>query len=106
MTEEFRAGQHRHARLERLLLEELSTLLHDEASDPAQEGVAVTAVTLSVDYRNARVHFTLGDVTERRRAERALERATPFFRARLADAIDLKRVPDLRFVFDGEAAEV
>ena len=32
---------------------------------------------------------------------RAFERATPFLRAQLADAIDLKRVPDLRFVFDG-----
>jgi ribosome-binding factor A len=40
---------------------------------------------------------------DRRRAERALEHATPFFRARLADAIELKRVPDLRFVFDGVA---
>jgi ribosome-binding factor A len=58
---------------------------------------------LSVDYRHARVHFALGGGRggEPRVAQRALERATPFLRARLAEAIELKRVPDLRFVFDG-----
>jgi ribosome-binding factor A len=40
---------------------------------------------------------------ERLPAERALAHATPFLRARLAEAIELKRVPDLRFVFDGVA---
>jgi len=38
-------------------------------------------------------------------AERGLERATPFLRARLADAIELKRVPELRFVYDGVATD-
>jgi ribosome-binding factor A len=49
------------------------------------------------------VHFVLSGTSgaESRRAQRALERATPFFRARLAEAIEMKRVPDLRFVFDG-----
>ena len=92
---------HRHARLEGLILEELAALLRDEVSDPALEGVTVTALTLSPDYRHARVHFRA--VKERREVERALVRATPFFRARVAEAIDLKRVPELRFVFDGES---
>jgi ribosome-binding factor A len=34
-------------------------------------------------------------------AQQALARATPFLRARLAEAVEMKRVPDLRFVFDG-----
>src|SRR3954470_16573766 len=92
---------HRHARLEGLVLEELRALLRDDVSDPALIGVVITAIVLSVDYRHARVHFALRDAThdesrERARVERALCRATPFLRARLADAIDLKRIPDLR----------
>ena len=103
--EEDDAG-HRHVRLQGLILEELRALLRDDVSDPALVGVRVTAVVLSVDYRHARVHFaTLGSEAElsraRARCELALGRATPFLRARLAEAIDLKRVPDLRFVFDG-----
>ena len=96
---------HRHARLQGLIADELRSLLRDDVSDPALSSVRVTAVVLSVDYRHARVHFALVSETgtDRGRAEHALIRATAFFRARLADAIDLKRVPDLRFVFDGVA---
>jgi ribosome-binding factor A len=98
---------HRHGRLERIILEELRALLRDDIADPALVRARITSLVLSVDYRHARVHFALqrgGSVSvdgDRARAERAFERATPFLRARLADAIDIKRVPDLRFVFDG-----
>ncbi len=105
--EEEGAG-HRHLRLQSLIFEGLRALLRDELTDPALAAVAITAVVLSVDYRHARVHFALGPsaAPERARvdAERAFSRATAFLRARLADEIDLKRSPDLRFVFDGVAA--
>ena len=100
------AGQ-RHGRLERLILDELRALLREDVADPGLQGARITSLVLSVDYRHARVHFALqggGSVNverERVHAERAFERATPFLRAQLADAIDIKRVPDLRFVFDG-----
>lgn len=105
MRREDGAG-HRHARLEFLIRDELRSLLSDDISDPALADVRVSAVVLSVDYRHARVHFALhrdeGDAErERRRAELALLRATPFLRRRLAEAIECKRIPDLRFVFDG-----
>jgi ribosome-binding factor A len=100
---------HRHARLQDLILEELRALLRDDVSDPALGSVRIIGVVLSVDYRQARVHFaTLGGDPEATRAraqsERALVRATAFLRARLADALDLKRVPDLRFLFHGTVA--
>jgi ribosome-binding factor A len=99
---------HRHLRVQGLVLEELRALLRDDVHDPALEAVGVAAVVLSVDYRHARVHFVVRGRGELeappvRAIERALERATPFLRARLADAIEMKRVPDLRFVFDGVA---
>jgi ribosome-binding factor A len=101
---------HRHARLEGLILQELRSSMRDDVSDPALADVWITAVVLSVDYRHARVHFTVtgGEAPPegvRREKERALERATPFLRAQLSTAIDLKRVPDLRFVFDGVAPQ-
>ena len=94
---------HRHARLQELLLEELRGILRDDVTDPSLAEVVVRAVVLSSDYRHARVHFGLPreDDATRAAAERGLARATPFLRARLADALDLKRVPELRFVFDG-----
>jgi ribosome-binding factor A len=105
MRREDEGAGHRHARLEGLVLEELRALLRDDVSDPALVDVGITNLVLSVDYRHARVHFALrdGGPGSRARAEHALVRATPFLRARLADAIDMKRIPDLRFVFDGVA---
>ncbi len=102
------ASGYRHQRLEQLLREEIRSLLRDEVSDPCLDGVRITAVLLSVDYKNARVHFTASGSeptgTERDRVTRALVRAAAFFRARLVDSLDLKRAPDLRFVFDGASA--
>jgi ribosome-binding factor A len=92
-------------RLQELLFEELQALLRDDVTDPALGGVWINALVLSVDYRHARVHYALRGAENEARArrtsvERAFARATPFLRARLAEAIELKRVPDLRFVFD------
>jgi ribosome-binding factor A len=102
---------YRHARLEQLLLEELRALVRDEATDPALEPVRLLGLKLSVDYRHAKIHFTVlkregAPVDPRGDAERALARATPFLRARLVDAIELKRLPDLRFVFSTSSSAV
>jgi ribosome-binding factor A len=106
MRREEEGAGHRHLRVQSLVLEELRALLRDDVSDPALADVRVVAALLSVDYRHAKVHFVLSgaSITSRRSAEYALQRATPFLRARLADAIEMKRVPDLRFVFDGIAS--
>jgi len=101
MKQDREGAGHRHGRLERLILEELRALLREDIADPALIGARITNLVLSVDYRHARVHFALRSGGERAYVERAFERATPFLRAQLADAIDMKRVPDLRFVFDG-----
>ena len=108
MKQDREGAGYRHGRLERLILEELRALLREDVSDPALVDARITSLVLSVDYRHARVHFALrggGDSVNgdrvRSHVERAFERATPFLRAQLADMIDMKRVPDLRFVFDG-----
>jgi ribosome-binding factor A len=103
MRREEEGAGHRHERVQGLILEELRALMRDDVSDPALTDVRITAVVLSVDYRHARVHFVLATEEQWRSVERALVRVTPFLRARLGDAVEMKRVPDLRFVFDGVA---
>lgn len=102
------AAGHRHERLSRILREEIAAVLRDDLADPRLEAVRITVVELSVDYKNARVSFVGGAADaprpERERFERLLERATPFVRARLADAVDLKQVPALRFAWDPYAS--
>lgn len=94
---------HRHARLQSLVLQELRSLFRDDVDDPSLASVRVQAAVLSVDYRHVRAHYgTLAGAPPRATVAHALERASRFLRARLAEALDLKRAPDLSFVYDGE----
>jgi ribosome-binding factor A len=102
MKREREGGTFRHQRVEVSIREELQSILRDDISDPELEGVRVTAVVLSPDYRNARVHFAVPRGRPRSAVERAFTRASPFLRARLAEGVELKRTPDLRFVFEAE----
>ncbi len=101
------------ARLQsRLLREEAQTALvrDDFLTDPRLDGVSVTfASSCRSTTRNARVGFIGPDASaatpeDRDRMARALLRATPFLRARLAESIDLKVLPALRFSWDAYAA--
>jgi len=97
-------GGHRHERIEATIREELQAIVRDDVTDPELEGVRITAVVLSPDYRSARVHFMVPRGRPRSAVERSFARASPFIRARLAEAIELKRTPELRFVYEAEIA--
>jgi ribosome-binding factor A len=96
----------RHLRVQSALFEEVSLLFRGELSDPLLEGVTVTTLELSPDGRQARIGFTLPP--ERQQSgpapvEEALARASGFIRSQLALGLNLKRVPNLRFVCVGVA---
>lgn len=104
------ALSHRQVRLEHILHEELQALLTDEAREPSLGGLVVLAVHLSPDGGHARVAYAvsgaLGQEQEVSKASRAgLERATGFLRARLAQQLELKKLPRLSFTFVGIAPD-
>jgi ribosome-binding factor A len=97
------AQGHRIDRLEHVIRDELASILRDETSNARLDPVRIRRVELSIDYRNARVWFAAPDPL--RPIELALEQATPFLRARLGELLDLKRVPNLRFLVDRSVDE-
>ena len=106
-TPEEGAG-HRQARLEHILLDELQSLIRDEATDPAVQGVSVLAVNLSPDGGHARIAYAVVTSLSREQEVRhsskeGLARATNFLRARLAQQLSLKKLPKLAFTFVGVA---
>jgi ribosome-binding factor A len=97
---------YRHARLQELIGSELASLLRDEVADPVLADVRLTQCELSVDYANVRAWFTITGPQSRERrlaAEAALERANGFIRRRLAEAVEMKQTPNLRFIHDDVA---
>ncbi len=79
----------------------VSQLLSFEVKDPAVGLLTVTHVKLTGDMGLAHVYYTLvGDEVERAKTARALDRATAFVRRRLAEDMNMRRAPDVRFHYD------
>ena len=84
---------------------ELALLLTREVHDPGIGFVTITRVQVSPDIQQARVYYTaLGDDKARRESARALDRALPFLRRQMGSRLRLKRVPELRFLYDESIA--
>ena len=84
---------------------ELGLLLTRDVHDPGIGFVTVTRVQLSADLQQARVFYTvLGDEKARRNSERAIDRAVPYLRRQIGSRLRLKRVPELKFLYDESIA--
>jgi ribosome-binding factor A len=84
---------------------ELGQLLAREVHDPGIGFVTITRVQVSPDIQQARVFYTaLGDDKARRNSEQALGRAIPFLRRQIGARLRLKRVPELKFLYDESIA--
>lgn len=83
-------------------MEELRTIFRIDLVDPRLTAVVIVAAHLSEDGGTARVAWAsrVDDPT----VADALERAGPFVRLRLAEALNWKRTPRLRFVALGVPA--
>ena len=92
---------------------ELADLLAREVHDPGIGFVTITRVQVSPDLQQARVFFTSLAPTNpggadaakaRRSSEQGLARAVPFLRRQIGSRLRLKRVPELKFVYDESIA--
>jgi ribosome-binding factor A len=89
---------------------ELAKLLREEVTDPRIGLVTITHVDVAPDLRSARVLWSRlvveaapedGSLPEADPAVAAgLASAAGFLRRRLAERLTIKRVPELRFVYD------
>ena len=93
---------HRPDRVGDQIRQEISELLSRGAvHDPGIGFITLTRVKVSPDLQVARVYYTsMGDPKARRETEKALERATPFFRRQVGSRLSLRRVPEIEFRFD------
>ena len=87
-------------RLNDILVKEISYILMTEVKDSNVRFVTITDVDITNDLSYAKVYFTVLkdeylDVTLK-----ALNKASSFIRGKLADRVDMRHTPELKFIFD------
>jgi len=96
---------HRVERIQKQVREEVSQMLATEVRDPGVGLVTVTRAKVTGDLSLARIYWTMiGDLAERKKTIKALERATGFVRHLLAERLSLRRVPEVKFIYDESVA--
>ncbi|MGH2543075.1 MAG: 30S ribosome-binding factor RbfA [Ardenticatenaceae bacterium] len=83
------------------IMEILSTTLQTEMRDPRLQMVSLTRVQVNRDASHAMLYFVSTDEAyNEQQVEAALNRAKGYFRAILAEMLDLRYTPDLIFRYD------
>ncbi len=97
---------HRTERAGEAIREALSLVILHELQDPRLPGIfTLTAVRVTPDFSDAKVYFTQVPDGEKDIADSLamLESATGFLRKRLAQEVNLRITPRLRFYHDEQA---
>ena len=88
-------------RLAQSMKREIAEILEHQLNDPRLGFVTITEVDVARDLRTARVYVSVLETGEaRERALAALRSATGFVRHQLAPRLDLREIPELRFIHD------
>lgn len=92
----------RRLKVNEALKETLSAVIASDAlKDPRVGFVTVTGVETAPDLRSARVYVSvLGDEEARAACLEALSASSGYLQARIAEALRMKRTPQLRFFYD------
>ncbi|HWG36506.1 MAG TPA: 30S ribosome-binding factor RbfA [Terriglobales bacterium] len=92
---------HRPERLAEMIRDELTELIEGELADPRVGLAAITGVALPAPGRVAQVRFQVeGDEREQRLSLQGLIAASSFLRAQVGLRLQIRHMPELRFVLD------
>ncbi len=84
-----------------LIQREISQMLVKSIKDPRIGFVTITKVTVSEDFRFAKVYFSVaGTLKEREESQKGLDSAKGYVRKELGRRIRLRYTPEIMFQFD------
>lgn len=93
----------RRHRVADLIQREVATILRRDVSDPRLTNMNITEVDLSADLRNAKIYFTCLATDDLAAIKKSLAKACGFIRHQLAQRVELRYIPQLRFCHDDAA---
>ena len=87
-------------RLNHAFQEEISKIIMKEIKDNDIKFVTITGVETTNDLSFSKVYYTVLDKEKLESTEIALKKASPFIRTKLAERVDIRHTPELRFIYD------
>ncbi len=90
-------------RLNNAFASKISEVIHDEVKDRDIDMVTITEVRITNDLSFAKVYFTTLD-DDKEKVLKALNKASSFIRGKLCEKIEIRKMPELSFVYDESIA--
>ncbi|MEY8766062.1 MULTISPECIES: 30S ribosome-binding factor RbfA [Francisella] len=78
----------------------ISLLLRTKIKDPKLATATITEIELSKDLSYAKVYYTCLDTQEAQYISKAFDKSKGFFRSSIAKSLNLRIVPNLKFIYD------
>ena len=91
-------------RLNHTIQQELSMILMTEVKDEHIKFVTITGVDTTSDLSYSKVYYTVLDQSKKESTQESLEKAQSFIRTKLAERIDIRHTPELKFIYDTSIA--
>lgn len=91
-------------RLEKILKRDISYVLANEVKDKNIKFITITDVSLTNDLSIAKIYFTVLDDENKEEIINSLLGASSFVWGKLHDLIEIRIIPELKFVYDESIA--
>ncbi|CAM4461020.1 MAG: 30S ribosome-binding factor [Legionellaceae bacterium] len=93
----------RTSRIAELIQQEIALMLQTEIEDPHLKQITITRVEVTRDLTLAKIYFSFfNEDDDEKEKTKCLNKAGNFLRYHLANRIELRITPQLRFIFDAE----
>lgn len=91
-------------RIESELTRTISDILHQESTDDLMQSITITGSEVAPDLSFAKVYFTSLSEIDHKKLEKEMDEARDFIRKFVAEKMDLRLTPKLKFVYDESIA--
>ena len=86
-------------RLNNAFVQKISEIIHNDIKDSDIDMVTITDAKITNDLSFAKIYFTTYD-DNHDKVLQALNKASGFIRHKLCDKIEIRKMPELSFVYD------
>lgn len=87
-------------RLQNEFQEKISMIIREEIKDNRVDFVTITYVRISSDLSYAKVYFTCLNDSDKNEIVKVLNNASKFIERKLCDIVEIRKMPDITFVYD------